>query len=44
MVQVMSWHQVQTEAEAAEARRQVKAAGLIPEPQLRLCFIADGVP
>jgi hypothetical protein len=29
--QVLSWHQVQTDDEAAEALRQVKAAGLIPE-------------
>lgn len=44
MVQVLSWHQVQTDAEAAEALRQVKAAGLIPEQQVRLCVIADGAP
>ena len=31
IVQVLSWHQIQTEEEAAEALRQVKAAGLIPE-------------
>jgi hypothetical protein len=31
IVQVLSWHQSQTDAEAAEALRQVKAAGLIPE-------------
>jgi hypothetical protein len=42
IVQVLSWHQIQTEAEAAEALRQVKAAGLIPEAQVRLCVIADG--
>jgi hypothetical protein len=44
MVQVLSWHQVQTDAEAAEALRQVKAAGLIPEQQVRLGVIADGAP
>lgn len=42
IVQVLSWHQVQTDEEAAEALRQVKAAGLIPEAQVRLCVIADG--
>lgn len=41
IVQVLSWHQVQTDEEAAEALRQVKAAGLIPE-EVRLCVIADG--
>jgi hypothetical protein len=42
IVQVLSWHQVQTDDEAAEALRQVKAAGLIPEDEVRLCVIADG--
>jgi hypothetical protein len=42
IVQVLSWHQVQTDEEAAEALRQVKAAGLIPEEEVRLCVIADG--
>jgi hypothetical protein len=41
IVQVLSWHQVQTDEEAAEALRQVKAAGLIPEAEVRLCVIAD---
>jgi hypothetical protein len=42
IVQVLSWHQVQTDEEAAAALRQVKAAGLIPEEEVRLCVIADG--
>jgi hypothetical protein len=42
IVQVLSWHQVQTDEGAAEALRQVKAAGLIPEEEVRLCVIADG--
>ncbi len=42
IVQVLSWHQVQTDEEAAEALQQVKAAGLIPEEGVRLCVIADG--
>jgi hypothetical protein len=33
---------VQTDDEAAEALRQVTAAGLIPEERVRLCVIADG--
>jgi hypothetical protein len=42
IVQVLSWHQIQTDEEAAAALRQVQAAGLIPEEQVRLCVIADG--
>jgi Uncharacterised protein family (UPF0236) len=42
IVQMLSWHQVQTDEEAAEALRQVKTAGLIPETEVRLCVIADG--
>jgi Uncharacterised protein family (UPF0236) len=42
IVHVLSWHQVQTDEEAAEALRQVKAAGLIPEDQVRLCVLGDG--
>jgi hypothetical protein len=42
IVQVLSWHQVQTDDEAAEALRQVKAAGLLPEERVRLCVIAEG--
>lgn len=41
---VLSWHQVQTDEEVAEALRQVKAAGLIPADQVRLCVITDGAP
>jgi hypothetical protein len=44
IIQVLSWHQVQTDEEVAEALRQVNAAGLIPEDQVRLCAIADGAP
>jgi hypothetical protein len=42
LVPVLRWHQVQTDEEAAEALRQVKAAGLIPEDQGRLCGLGDG--
>jgi hypothetical protein len=41
-VQVLSWHQVPTEEETVEALRQIKAAGLISEEQVRLCMIANG--
>jgi hypothetical protein len=39
IVQVLSWHPVQTDEEMAEALRRVKAAGLMPEDQGRLCVI-----
>jgi hypothetical protein len=42
IVQVLSWHQVQTEGDVAEALQQVKEAGLIPEDTVRLCVIGDG--
>ena len=42
IVHVLSWHQVQTEAELGAALQQVKEAGLIPEKTVRLCVICDG--
>jgi hypothetical protein len=42
IVQVLSWHPVQTDEERAAALRQVNTAGLIPEAQVRRCVIADG--
>jgi hypothetical protein len=42
IVHVLSWHQVQTEAELGEALQQVKDAGVIPEETVRLCVIGDG--
>ena len=44
IVQVLSWHQVQTDEELAVALQQVQVAGLIPEAQVRLCVLADGAP
>jgi Uncharacterised protein family (UPF0236) len=44
IVHLLSWHQVQTDEELAAALHQVKAAGLIPEDQVRLCVIGDGAP
>jgi hypothetical protein len=42
IVQIASWHQIQTHEELAEALRVCKAQGLIPEDLVRLCVIADG--
>jgi Uncharacterised protein family (UPF0236) len=42
IVQVLSWHQVQTEGDVADALQQVKEAGVIPEDTVRLCVIGDG--
>jgi hypothetical protein len=42
IVQVLSWHQIQTDDQLGEALKQVKEAGLIPEEQVRLCVIGDG--
>jgi hypothetical protein len=39
---LLSWHQVQSDAELAQSLREIKAAGLIPEDLVRLCVIADG--
>ncbi len=41
IVQVLSWHQIQTDEQMGEALGQVKEAGLIPEGQVRLCVIGD---
>jgi hypothetical protein len=42
IVHVLSWHQVQNEAQLGEALKQVKDAGLIPEEKVRLCVVCDG--
>ena len=42
MVHLLSWHQIQNEAELGEALKDVKDAGLIPEDRVRLCVICDG--
>lgn len=44
IVHVLSWHQGQTDREVAEALRQIKEAGLIPDDRVRMCVIADGAP
>ena len=42
IVHLLSWHQIQTEEELAAALEEVKAAGLIPEEEVRFCVVADG--
>ena len=42
IVHLLSWHQVQNEAELGEALKEVKEANLIPEDRVRLCVICDG--
>lgn len=42
IVHVLSWHQVQGEAELGKALKKIKDAGLIPEERVRLCLIGDG--
>ena len=42
IVHVLSWHQVQNEAQLGEALTQVKEAGVMPEAQVRLCVVCDG--
>jgi hypothetical protein len=41
-VHLLSWHQVQNEADLSDALKQVKEAGLIPQDKVRLCVIGDG--
>ena len=42
IVHVLSWHQVQGEADLGEALKTIKDEGLIPEDTVRLCIIGDG--
>src|SRR5712691_786949 len=42
IVHLLSWHQVQNEAQLGEALTQIKEAGVIPEEQVRLCVVCDG--
>jgi Uncharacterised protein family (UPF0236) len=42
IVHLLSWHQVQNEADLGNALKQVKEAGLIPQDKVRLCVIGDG--
>jgi len=42
IVHLLSWHQVQNEAQLGEALQQVQEAGVIPQDQVRLCVVCDG--
>ena len=42
IVHLLSWHQVQNEAQLGEALKQIKDAGVIPEEQVRLCVVSEG--
>ena len=42
IVHLLSWHQVQNEAELGEALKAIKEAALIPEDRVRLCVVCDG--
>jgi hypothetical protein len=42
IVHLLSWYQVGRDEEVGAALRQVKAAGLIPADQVRLCVIGEG--
>jgi hypothetical protein len=44
IVPLLSWHQVQNEADLGAALQQVKDADLIPFEQVRLCVVCDGAP
>jgi hypothetical protein len=44
IVPLLSWHQVQNEADLGAALQQVKDAALIPFEQARLCVVCDGAP
>lgn len=44
IIHLISWHQVQSDKELAEALLTMKNAGLIPENDVRLCIIGDGAP
>jgi hypothetical protein len=39
---LISWHQIGTCQDLAQALRTIKEAGLIPEEKVRLCVVADG--
>jgi hypothetical protein len=42
IVYLLSWHQVQNEADLGNALKQVKEAGLIPQEKVRLWVMGDG--
>jgi len=44
IIHLISWHQVATDQELAQALQAIKDGGLAPEDQVRLCVIGDGAP
>ena len=42
LVPVLSWQQVQDEAELGKALTEIKKAGVIPADHIRLCVVCDG--
>jgi uncharacterized protein UPF0236 len=42
IVHLLSWHQVQNEAQLGTALQQIKEAAVLPADQVRLCVVADG--
>jgi hypothetical protein len=44
IIHLISWHQVATDQELAQALQIIKNAGLVPEDQVRLCVVGDGAP
>ena len=43
IVPLLSWHQMQSEAQVGPALHQVKEVGLIPEDQVRLGGVGGGI-
>jgi hypothetical protein len=44
IVHVLSWHQIQDDDAIGGALDHIKASGLIPEDDVRLCVVGDGAP
>ncbi len=44
IIHLISWHQVATDQELAQALQTIKDGGLVPEDRVRLCVIGDGAP
>jgi hypothetical protein len=44
IVHILSWHQVQEDDAIGQALDHIKAKGLIPEDEVRLCVVGDGAP
>ena len=44
IIHLISWHQVQSDKELANALQAIKDADFFPEERVRLCVIGDGAP